>query len=35
MALKEIRNQNNLSQLEASTILGIPVRTYRKYENGI
>ena len=32
MTLIEIRNQNNLSQLEASNILGIPVRTYRRYE---
>lgn len=32
MTLKEIRNQNSLSQLEASNIVGVPVRTYRRYE---
>lgn len=33
MNLREIRTQNNLSQLEASNILGVPVRTYRRYES--
>lgn len=32
MTLKEIRKQNNLSQLEACKILGVPIRTYRRYE---
>lgn len=32
MTLKEIRKQNNLTQLDASTIVGVPVRTYRRYE---
>lgn len=32
MTLKEIRNQNDLSQLEASNIVGVPIRTYRRYE---
>lgn len=32
MNLKDIRNENNLSQLEASSIVGVPVRTYRRYE---
>lgn len=32
MTLKEIRNQNNISQIEAAAILSIPVRTYRRYE---
>ena len=32
MTLKELRNQYSLTQLEASTILGVPVRTYRRYE---
>lgn len=33
MGLKEIRRENKISQLEASLILGIPERTYRRYEN--
>ena len=33
MTLKELRNEYNLSQLEAANILGIPERTYRRYEN--
>ena len=33
MGLKEIRKENKISQLEASLILGIPERTYRRYEN--
>ena len=32
MTLKDIRIKNNLTQLEASTIVGVPVRTYRRYE---
>ena len=32
MKLKELRNEYNLSQLEAAKILGIPERTYRRYE---
>lgn len=32
MTLKEIRTNYNLSQKEASLILDIPVRTYRRYE---
>ena len=33
MTLKELRNEYNLSQLEAANILGVPERTYRRYEN--
>lgn len=33
MTLKELRNEYNLSQLEAAKILGIPERTYHRYEN--
>ena len=32
MKLKELRNEYNLSQLEAANILGVPERTYRRYE---
>ena len=32
MTLKEIRKALNLSQVEASSIIGIPVRTFRRYE---
>ena len=32
MTLKELRIEYKLSQLEAADILGIPVRTYRRYE---
>ena len=32
MELKELRNSYNLSQLEASKIVGMPIRTYRRYE---
>ena len=32
MTLKELRNEYHLSQLEAAKILGIPERTYRRYE---
>ena len=35
MKLKELRNEYNLSQLEAAKILGIPERTYRRYETDI
>ena len=33
MDLKETRTNYNLSQLDASLILGVPVRTYRRYES--
>lgn len=33
MNLKETRTNYNLSQLDASVILGVPIRTYRRYEN--
>ena len=33
MTLKEVRIKNNLSQLDASAIVGVPVRTLRRYEN--
>lgn len=33
MDLKEIRKNNKISQIEAANILGIPERTYRRYEN--
>ena len=32
MTLKELRTEYQLSQIEASAILGIPERTYRRYE---
>lgn len=32
MSLREIRIEYGLSQVEAATILGIPERTYRRYE---
>lgn len=32
MKLKDLRIQYNLSQIEAANILGIPERTYRRYE---
>lgn len=32
MTLKELRSEYKLSQLEAAKILGIPERTYRRYE---
>lgn len=33
MTLKQLRNEYKLSQVEASKILGIPERTYRRYES--
>ena len=33
MTLKEIRESYNLSQLEAANIVGVPVRTFRRYES--
>ena len=33
MTLLETRKQYKLSQLQASTILGVPERTYRRYED--
>ena len=33
MNLREIRTNYNLSQAEAASILGVPVRTYRRYES--
>ncbi len=32
MSLKETRNNYQISQLEASTIVGVPLRTYLRYE---
>ena len=32
MTLKELRKENHLSQIEVAAILGIPERTYRRYE---
>ena len=32
MTLKELRTKYKLSQLEAASLLGIPERTYRRYE---
>lgn len=31
--IKELRNQNDLTQAEVSDITGIPLRTYKNYEN--
>ena len=33
MKLKEIRTKYKLSQLEAANLVGVPVRTFRRYEN--
>ena len=33
MALKELRKQKQLSQLEASLICNIPLRSYKRLEN--
>ena len=33
MAIKEIRQKYGLSQLEASKIVGIPLRTFVRYES--
>ena len=33
MTLSEIRNHYNISQQNAANIIGIPVRTYRRYES--
>ena len=33
MTLKELRNSNSITQLEASQIVGMPLRTYSNYEN--
>ena len=33
MTLKELRNCNSITQLEASKIVGMPLRTYSNYEN--
>lgn len=32
MTLLDIRKQNNISQLKAASIIGVPIRTYRRYE---
>ena len=32
MNLKEIRISYNLSQIEAASMVGVPIRTYRRYE---
>ena len=32
MSLIEVRNEYGLSQIEAASIVGVPVRTYRRYE---
>lgn len=34
MKLKELRNSRNMSQQAVADVLGIPITTYRKYENG-
>ena len=34
MTLKELRKNCNLTQKEASEIVGVPLRTYVMYENG-
>ena len=35
MTLKEFRNNNGITQLEASKIVGMPLRTYVSYENDL
>ena len=35
MSLKEIRKSKNITQLEASKYVGIPLRTYVNYENDL
>lgn len=35
MTLKELRTSNNLTQVEASMILNISLRSYKEYENNI
>ena len=35
MTLKELRNNNGITQLEASKIVGMPLRTYVNYENDV
>lgn len=32
-SIRELRNQNSLTQAEASQLTGIPLRTYKNYEN--
>ena len=32
-SIKELRNQIGLTQSEVSDITGIPIRTYKNYEN--
>ena len=32
MELKELRNEYKISQIEAANVLGVPERTYRRYE---
>ncbi len=33
LSLKEIRKKANITQIEASKIVGMPIRTYKNYEN--
>ncbi len=33
MMLKELRKQNNLTQVKCAEYLGLPLRTYQNYEN--
>lgn len=33
MTLRDLRKENNLTQLEMAHLIGIPERTYRRYEN--
>ena len=34
MKLKELRKAHNMGQQDVADVLGIPITTYRKYENG-
>lgn len=35
MTLRELRKQNNMTQVECAEFLGIPVRTYQNYETDL
>jgi predicted nucleotidyltransferase len=35
MTLKELRKQNQMTQVECASYLGVPTRTYQNYENDV